>query len=193
MSKSRLISESLAPLLDFVYPPRCAACGDAIGAQGGLCPACFGDLVIPTEPACSACQRPFGDIGTTAGAICGPCLSKPPRHDGIFAGTLYTQTSRKLALAFKHGGRIALAPMLAKLIAARLPQADAARLIVPVPLHRRRLWTRGYNQSVLLGRELARMGHGQLLVDGLERVKVTPALVDSALVHDPKCLRVPFA
>ena len=171
-----MISDGLAPLLDFIYPPRCAACGDATGEQGGLCPSCWADLVIPSEPACCACQRPFGDIGPDEGGLCGPCLATPPRHDGIAAGTLYTQTSRKLALAFKHGGRIALAPMLAKMIAARLPEADAERLIVPVPLHRRRLWTRGYNQSVLLGRELERFGHGNLLVDALERVKPTPSL-----------------
>lgn len=176
MSKSRMISDSLAPLLDFIYPPRCAACGDATGEQGGLCPPCWADLVIPSEPACIACQRPFGDVGPEAGGLCGPCLAKPPRHDGIAAGTLYTKTSRKLALAFKHGGRIALAPMLARMIAARLPEADSERLIVPVPLHRRRLWTRGYNQSVLLGRELARLGHGTLLVDALERTKPTPSL-----------------
>ena len=176
MSKRRMISGSIAPLLDFIYPPRCAACGEAIGEQGGLCLDCWDDLVIPTEPTCNSCQRPFGRSGPGEGAICGPCLAAPPRHDGIAAGTLYTDTSRKLALAFKHGGRIALAPMLARLIAARLPEADGSRLIIPVPLHRRRLWSRGYNQSVLLGRELAGMGHGRLVVDALERVKVTPSL-----------------
>lgn len=176
MSKNRMISDSLAPLLDFIYPPRCAACGDATGEQGGLCSSCWGDLVIPSEPSCSACQRPFGEVGPNEGVLCAPCLAKPPRHDGIAAGTLYTQTSRKLALAFKHGGRIALAPMLARMIAARLPEPDVKRLIVPVPLHRRRIWTRGYNQSVLLGRELERFGHGTLLVDALERTRSTPSL-----------------
>ena len=171
-----MISDSLAPLLDFVYPPRCAACGDAIGAQGGLCPACWADLVIPTEPACALCQRPFGSCGPGEGAVCGPCLASPPRHDGIHAGTLYTQTSRKLALALKHGGRLALAPMLARLIAARIEEANPDCVLVPVPLHRRRLWSRGYNQSVLLARELQRLGHGELLVDGLERIKATPSL-----------------
>jgi ComF family protein len=66
--------------------------------------------------------------------------------------------------------------MLAKLIAARLPRADGLRLIVPVPLHRGRLWHRGYNQAALLGRELSRMGHGTLCVDGLVRTKATPSL-----------------
>ena len=176
MSTRRFLAESLAPLVDFVYPPRCPACGDAVGEQGGLCPPCWQDLVIPSEPCCAACQRPFGESELQPGSLCAPCLANPPLHDGIAAGTLYTETSRKLVLALKHGGRIALAPLLAGLIAARLPERDPGRLIVPVPLHRRRLWQRGYNQAVLLGRELGKRGHGRLTVDALVRSKPTPSL-----------------
>ena len=79
-------------------------------------------------------------------------------------------------LAFKHGRRIALAPLLAKLVAARLPAADSERVIVPVPLHSTRLWHRGYNQAALLGRQLQKMGHGTMCVDALMRTRPTPAL-----------------
>lgn len=144
--------------------------------QGGLCVACWEDLVIPGEPSCAACQRPFGDNGPQAGALCGPCLAQPPLHDGIAAGTLYTDVSRRLVLSFKHGRRIALAPMLARLIAARMPSGEGHRVIVPVPLHRWRLWSRGFNQAALLGRELERLGHGRMCVDALVRTRRTPAL-----------------
>lgn len=110
------------------------------------------------------------------GAICAPCLASPPRHDGIAAGTLYNDASRRLVLAFKHGRRIALAPMLARLIAARLPEIDDEWLIVPVPLHRLRLWQRGFNQAALLGRELARARGARVMVDALRRRKRTPKL-----------------
>jgi ComF family protein len=176
VSTSRLIARSIAPVLDFVYPPRCPACGDGVGEHGGLCAVCWDDLVIPSEPCCSACQRPFGDGGPPGVALCGPCLAKPPRHDGIAAGTLYTDTARKLVLAFKHGRRIALAPMLARLISARLPEPDGARVLVPVPLHRRRLWERGYNQAALLAQQLHALGHGAVCVDGLVRTRPTPSL-----------------
>lgn len=171
-----MISDSLAPILDFIYPPRCAACGDSIGTQGGLCALCWADLVIPSDPSCAACQRPFGPEAAGPDMVCAPCLALPPIHDGIAAGTLYTPTARKLILAFKHGGRIALAPMLARMIAARMPEPDPGRLIVPVPLNWRRLWTRGYNQAALLGRELEKAGHGVLLVDAMIRTKATPSL-----------------
>ncbi|WP_375290371.1 ComF family protein [Qipengyuania sp.] len=84
--------------------------------------------------------------------------------------------SRKLILTFKHGRRIALAAMMARLIAARLPQDGTSRLLIPVPLHRRRLWHRGFNQAALLARELGKLDQGQVLVEGLIRKKRTPSL-----------------
>ena len=167
--------EPVAPLIDLIYPPRCPLCGEGLAAQGGLCSACWQELAIPGEPACALCQRPFGDT-MPEGTICAPCLAEPPRHDGIAAGTLYNDASRKLVLAFKHGRRIALAPLLARLIAARLPQLDDEWLAVPVPLHRLRLWRRGFNQSALLAREIARLSGAEVLVDGLVRRKATPVL-----------------
>ncbi|WP_432202017.1 ComF family protein [Erythrobacter sp. W53] len=106
-------------------------------------------------------------------------MTEPPTHDGIAAATVYNDISRDLILSFKYGGRIALATMLAKLIAARLPPAegdDDLPLLVPVPLHRLRLWRRGFNQAALLAKELAKEGRGDLLVDGLVRRKSTPPL-----------------
>ena len=170
------LAEAFAPLVDLVYPPRCPSCGEAIAAQDGLCTQCWSELAIPGEPACTLCQRPFGDTVVAAGAICAPCLADPPRHDGIAAATLYNDASRKLVLAFKHGRRIALAPMLARLIAARLPELASTSLVVPVPLHPLRLWQRGFNQSALLAGEIARQRGATLLVDGLVRRKRTPKL-----------------
>jgi ComF family protein len=171
-----MVRESLAPIVDLVYPPRCPLCGAAIGAQTGLCGECWSELRIPGEPACATCQRPFETADLGSSAICGPCLADPPRHDGIAAGTLYGEGSRKLVLAFKHGRRIALAPMLARLIAARLPALEGEWLVVPVPLHRWRLWSRGFNQAALLAGELAKTTRARLLVDGLLRTKRTPML-----------------
>lgn len=173
---SSTLAEALEPVLDLVFPPRCPSCGAGVGRHGGLCGECWSGLAIPAEPWCAACQRPFGEGGPAEGAICAPCLAHPPRHAGIFAATLYTPVSRRLVLAFKHGRRIAMAPMLARLIAARLPADGAERLIVPVPLHRWRLWSRGYNQAALLARELERLCKGRVMVDALERRRRTPSL-----------------
>ena len=166
----------LAPVVDLVFPPRCPLCGAGLAAQTGLCAECWGGLAVPGDPSCSACQRPLA-AGTVVGSICAPCLAHPPRHDGIAAGTLYNDTSRRLVLALKHGHRIALAPLLARLIGAQLPEEiGPGWLVIPVPLHRWRLWSRGFNQSALLARELAARTGAELLVDGLIRTKRTPPL-----------------
>ena len=103
-------------------------------------------------------------------------MAEQPRHAGIAAATLYNDTSRALVLAFKHGKRIGLAPMMARMIAPRLPVLEGEWLFVPVPLHRWRILRRGFNQSALLAGELAKSKGQRLVVDGLVRMKATPSL-----------------
>lgn len=164
-----------APLVDFVFPPRCPICGEGVSTQGGLCVSCWGKLVIPGKPACEACGAPFSGEDRD-GLICVPCRVAPPRHDGIAAATLYNDTSRKLVLTLKHGGRIALGPMMARLMAARLDLAEEGWLAVPVPLHRWRLWRRGFNQAAILARETSRLKGTELCLDALVRARQTPSL-----------------
>lgn len=167
----------LTPIIDLVFPPRCPLCGDALAQQGGLCAACWTRLAVPGEPACSTCQRPLSDSVVRAGDVqCAPCMSSPPRHAGIAAATLYNDASRELVLAFKRGKRIALADLLSRLMVRRLPELEGEWLVVPVPLHRWRLWERGFNQSALLADRIARVIHQPLVVDALERRKRTPSL-----------------
>jgi ComF family protein len=149
------LASAVAPVVDLIYPPRCPACGAGIANQDGLCAACWAMLDVPSSTGDDSAGVP------------------------VFAATYYNDTSRKLVLTYKHGGRIALARLLAQLIAARLPVPAAGQappLLVPVPLHRWRIWQRGFNQAALLARELARLGKGEVLVDGLRRPKHTPNL-----------------
>lgn len=180
----------LAPIVDLVFPPRCPLCGAALARHGGLCGDCWSGLVIPGEPCCCQCQRPLpdrsaqqGDDAALAQAeaaqgtwVCAPCLAEPPRHGGIAAATLYTDTSRRLVLAFKHGRRVALADLLVRLMVPRLRGIEGEWLIVPVPLHRWRLWRRGFNQSAVLARGLGRALGWPVLVDALVRPRPTPPL-----------------
>lgn len=172
-----MLKEAFAPLVDLVYPPRCPLCGGGVGTQSGLCASCWGELVIPAEPSCKLCQSPMDISGAEEGVVvCAACLAKPPAHDGIAAATLYTDAARKLVLSFKRGRKIGLAPMMARLIAARIPDLEDDWIAIPVPLHRWRLWQRGYNQSALLASELAKQCGIEAMVDGLVRRKYTRPL-----------------
>lgn len=168
---------ALDPVLDFVFPPRCPLCGAPVAAHGGLCMACWDKLETPSGVACRSCQRPMGGSDDAhAELVCAPCMADPPRHSGIAAATLYNDASRALVLAFKHGRRIGLAPMMARMIGHRVPALEGDWLVVPVPLHRWRLMQRGFNQSALLARHLADSTGQKLLVDGLVRTRATPSL-----------------
>ncbi|MEL6539933.1 MAG: ComF family protein [Pseudomonadota bacterium] len=98
--------------------------------------------------------------------------------DTVIAACLYNDISRDLILQFKHGGKIGHAQLMARMMAACLDDemSGGRRAIVPVPLHRMRLWHRGYNQAALLACELAKYGKGDPLIDGLIRIKRTPSL-----------------
>ena len=172
-------SRRLEPLVALVFPPRCPLCGDPLARQDGLCAGCWAELVIPGEPACSKCQRPLEDpfgLAESDALVCAPCLAEPPRHAGIHAATLYTAPSRRLVLSLKHGRRLPLAGLMARLMLARIPALEGEWLVVPVPLHRWRLWSRGFNQSAELARRIARARGWPLAVDALVRRKRTPSL-----------------
>lgn len=176
MKPLRLLSDSLAPAVDLIYPPRCPLCGEGIERQTGLCAPCWSTLVIPAEPQCASCQRPLEVESRNENLMCVVCMADPPRHSGITSATLYTDASRKLVLTLKHGRKIALAPLMGRLIAARMPTFDDEPLLVPVPLHRWRLWQRGFNQAALLAQELGKACGMKLVLDALVRRKSTPSL-----------------
>jgi len=167
MTVAAHFTRGMKPLVDLVYPPRCPLCGAALSEQEGLCGECWSLLDFPATAHGGADQP-------SAAAAC-----VPGHRVLVHAATLYNDASRRLVLAYKHGGRIALARLLGRLMAARLPDPlpdGPAPLLIPVPLHRWRLWQRGFNQSALLARELEKLGKGAALIDGLERRRRTPNL-----------------
>ncbi|WP_051124799.1 ComF family protein [Sphingomonas sp. PAMC 26605] len=170
------MSRWLAPLrfvADFALPPRCPGCGAVVGNDHLFCAACWGKLHFLAPPWCAACNRPFAyDRG--ADARCARCLADPPRHAGIYAAVAYGEVARGVALRLKYGGRTALAETVGRQMARLLPAG--ADLLVPVPLHRWRLWERGFNQAALIAAAITRacgVPHDPLV---LRRVRATPPL-----------------
>jgi ComF family protein len=141
-------------MVSLVLPPRCPGCGEPVAADHRFCAACWSSLRFLTPPWCAACHLPFAfDRGGET--RCATCLAQPPRHAGVRAAVAYGDIAGALAVRLKHGGRIGLAMTAARAMA-RLMPAEAA-LMVPVPLHRGRLWRRGFNQAALIADALHRL------------------------------------
>jgi len=107
--------------------------------------------------------------------ICAPCLSAPPEHDGVLAAVAYGDVSRDLALRLKYGRKLGLARVMAQLMASRAAAFPEA-LLVPVPLHRWRLWSRGFNQALVIARAIEAQTGQSVSPDMLRRQKRTAPL-----------------
>lgn len=164
---------AIARLVALALPPRCPGCGVVVEADHRFCAGCWSGLRFLGDPSCAGCGVPLA-IDQGPGIRCVPCLARPPVHDGVRAAVAYGPVARDVALKLKYGGRLALAATMARLMSRHLP--DDADCLIPVPLHRRRLWTRGYNQSVLIAAALTEMRGTPVLRDALRRTRPTPPL-----------------
>ncbi len=113
-------------------------------ADHRFCAACWSSLRFLGPPWCARCQLPF-EFDRGGDAVCARCLAEPPPHDGVRAAVAYGEVARHVALKLKYGGRAACAATMARAMARLMP--EGADLLVPVPLHRWRIWSRGFNQA----------------------------------------------
>ncbi|MBI5178593.1 MAG: ComF family protein [Nitrospinae bacterium] len=144
-----------------VFPASCAVCKAPLPAEElfGICPQCKEGLVQPAEHACLACAMPIdGEVAGAGILLCGDCRISLPPFDLTVSGMGYGGKTRELVHRFKFQGKTGLSRFLASTLCARLYaklHAQAAYIIViPVPLHRKRIYARGYNQSFLLAEEV---------------------------------------
>ena len=167
----------LAAALDLVLPPLCMACREPVDAPGRLCAACWSEVDFIADPACYACGLPFdNDIGPQA--VCAACARRPPAFDRARAAMRYGDVARRLVAGFKYADRLHLAPALAQWLARpAAPLLEDADALMPVPLHRRRLVARRFNQSAMLAQWLARSCNVAVVLDALERRRATPPQV----------------
>jgi len=157
----------------WALPPRCPGCGAVAEADHRFCGDCWKALRFLGPPWCTSCGEPFDyDRGTDA--RCGSCLDRPPLHDGARAAVAYGEVARRVALRLKYGGRTAFAETVARPMMRLLPHG--AELLVPVPLHRWRLWSRGFNQAALIARAVSRATGVPTEPMLLERTRATPVL-----------------
>ena len=159
--------------LDFVLPPRCAGCGTIVADVHSFCAECWKQIEFLGQAGCSVCGVP---LQATDSETCAACLAKPPRIARTRSAVAYDELSRSLAIRLKYGRKVAIARTMARYMAPLIEDSRADSVLVPVPLHWTRLWQRGFNQSVLVARDLSRRLRVRSDVLVLRRLRRTPPL-----------------
>jgi ComF family protein len=139
-------------LVGLVYPPTCIACGAATGEPHTLCGRCWSGMRFIERPFCERLGTPFAvDLGVPL--VSPAAMADPPVFERARAVARYDDTARLVVHRLKYSDRLdlarALGPMMARAGAELAAECD---VIVPVPLHRARLWWRRFNQAMELAR-----------------------------------------
>jgi len=182
-NKPSIISQRLRPIgqhvVDIILPPqplfRPQRGYPNLGAAES-----WADVHFLDEPCCEFCGFPFDfnmpGFANAPLASCGRCAAKKPAYDRARAAFVYNDASRSLVLRFKHGGETEGVKMFAaQMLRAGRKLIAEADIIIPVPLHRRRLAKRRFNQSALLARAISKQSGVPFDSHSLLRKRHTPS------------------
>lgn len=164
-------------VLDFFLPRLCLFCGGVVAeeAAAAVCPECEGGIEWVASPLCPCCGVVF-PVPEGEDRLCGSCQTDPPPFTRARAAAVYEGPVAQAVTRFKFGRQMAYQPVMQHWL--QVPQcrelvADAD-LLVPVPLHPRRLKSRGFNQALLLARAFP---EAEVVLETLARVRHTPPQV----------------
>ncbi len=164
-------------VIDFVAPPKCLTCRGAIADPASLCLSCWGKLTHIDAPVCDVLGTPFAyDQGE--GAISAAAVAAPPPWDRARAAVAYDEASRSIVHALKYRDTMEAGLLMARMMGrAGVNIVRDADVIIPVPLHRWRLWGRRFNQAAFLAQRIANHFAISCRTDVLYRVKASRSQV----------------
>jgi ComF family protein len=153
------VTKILTGIADLIFPPRCITCDATLDEQGLLpfCLHCWAAITFIRSPLCPRCGVPFPST-EEEDHLCGECLMTVRPYALARSVGRYEATLLRAIHLFKYRGRIEIGRTLGRIMAdfaAGMWNMDVFSLVVPVPLHRKRLRERGFNQAVILAREIA--------------------------------------
>jgi ComF family protein len=187
------VAAALQQLVNFLYPPRCAACDAPFdgSVEYRVCAACLARAEPVPGPHCEVCGGPLESV-MNAQTRCSRCIGNRPSFRRATAVARYRSSAEDeagtlpaLLRRHKYGLDQAVGRAIAEYLGDQLPlDARDYDVIVPIPLHRRRLWWRGFNQAALLADEVARRLGLPLDASSIARTRYTPP--QTARDHDAR-------
>lgn len=168
-----LMRDAAGRIVDLLFPRRCPVCDRIVPMGDGLiCGGCRTKPQYIREPRCRKCGRQLAD---SAQMFCGDCTKREHIFKNGYALYDY-QSMRKSIYRFKYAGRCEYAAFYARDISERLGGEIAqmrADALIPVPIHRSKLRSRGYDQAQLIAKELSGITGIPLYDDLVRRVRRT--------------------
>jgi ComF family protein len=169
--------------LDYFFPASCSYCSNPVADSGipRFCGQCWSELAPVPGPVCPSCGRPFGSpesLTHSPGHECLACRTTPPHFDQALAAGLFEGPLREAIHVYKYRPVKSLGKPLAAWMAEQVRMTAHLDLAVPVPLHRKRLRHRGFNQALILAHGISQRFSVPLLFDNLMRLRSTRPQVE---------------
>jgi ComF family protein len=150
-----IFSDIAFSMRDALFPPTCLVCHVVTSRTGTLCPSCWNKVKFIERPFCEVMGTPFA-FDQADGMLSGDAIANPPPFRRARTVASYGDVSKKLVQLLKYNDRTDLAPWMAEWMArAGAELLQDCDLIIPVPLHSWRYFSRRYNQSAELARALS--------------------------------------
>lgn len=170
--RPNLLQQSIETAITFIYPSQCKVCEQQLSLEAlpYICMSCWEkiDHIIP--PWCNICGIPNDD------GLCEDCASRPPRYGKLRTIAIYEKTLQEAIHLFKFEKRTSLCHSLIQLLVDNIPHdlnLEDYDYVLPIPIHKKRLRERGFNQSLLLAEGLAKATGLKILKNALVRSKNT--------------------
>lgn len=181
------LRQKFTKILDFIYPHQCPCCKKILTSGGKFCQNCWQEIQIINKPYCEICHNPLEytvniskktEKNLSKKIICAKCLGKKPiftKSRSVFA---YNHYAARLIFGLKYYDKMHTAKFCAEYMANLVDDFDSPDFFVPVPLHKKRLLKRKYNQAALLCNELTKITSIPSHIDILQRTKHTRPQVE---------------
>jgi ComF family protein len=164
--------------VNLIFPPRCSSCGEKLDEDIAppFCKPCLAQFRFLTTPLCPCCGHPYVDK-TSESHLCQACLlAQPPFVAARFVAS-YEGILQNVLHRFKYGGDTSTGEALGEIMANfswPLFEIKDYSMIIPVPLHVKRLRERGFNQALILAKVIAKQHRLKLDYLSFKRTKLTP-------------------
>lgn len=170
---SELLNYGFSSLKNLIVPPLCMQCEQIVDVPGVFCPKCWNSVRFISKPYCEVLGIPFR-YSLGEGTLSAEAIANPPSFKRARSAVLYDENMRALVSQLKYSDKTEFAPWMANWMRqAGRELLNEKPVIVPIPLHRFRMFTRRYNQSAELGRHIAKQEELSFEPNALLRVKNT--------------------